>query len=370
MRTPTLRTRPGQWLRWMAAPLALGLTAVACVPAPPVEKAPYTIVTFGANGESFGPSVSDDERYIVFTSEASNLTSDPDNGRTDIFLWDRFTSTMKNLTAAADGDSLGGVISGDGSTVAFYSDATNLTADPDNGHFDVFTIDLATSAVVNHTAGGDDFSGFPAISDDGSVVVFQSYASNLIGSDDDGGAPDIFTVSASGLTQVTGDGAFFQPTVSGDGRTVGFQAYDAFGATADDPVVVLTGAVTAVPSGTGPYAGELSLSDDGRSAAFRAFSSPTGVIRIGDTVVSNPDEASTDPALTDDGGEVVYSSSSAFIVRSRPGGSTTAVAAGNGPLRTPAVAATTGLVAFTSYATDLLAIGDPNGTIGDIVTVP
>jgi Tol biopolymer transport system component len=338
---------------------------------PPPESAPYTIITFGANGESFGPSVSDDERYVVFTSEASNLTSDPDNDRTDIFLWDRFTSTMKNLTAGADGDSLGGVISGDGTTVAFYSDATNLTADPDNGQFDVFTIDLATSTVVNHTAGGDEFSGFPAVSDDGSVVAFQSYASNLTaGGDDDGGAPDIFTASGAGITQVTDGGDFFQPTVSGDGLTVGFQAYNAFGGTADEPVVVLTGAVSGVQSSPGAYAGELSLSDNAGRVAFRTFTAPNGAIQVNGAIVSNPDEASTDPALTDDGSAVVYSSSSGFIVRTRVGGTTSAVAAGNGPLRTPAVAATTGLVAFTSYATDLLAIGDPNGTIGDIVTVP
>lgn len=153
---------------------------------PPIEQAPYTIITFVANGESFGPSVSDGERYVVFTSEASDLTADHDNGR----------------------------------------------------------------------------------------------------------------------------------------------------------------------------------------AAFRTFTTPNGAVQVNGTVVSNPDEATTDPALTDDGSAVVYSASSGFTVRTRVGGATAAEAAGNGPLRTPAVAATTGLVAATSYATDLIPAGDPNGTIGDIVTAP
>jgi hypothetical protein len=328
---------------------------------------PYTYVTYGADGESYAPSISDDERYVVFTSEATNLTADADNGATDIFVFDRFTSTTRNLTAGADGDSFGGVVSGDGTTVAFYSEATNLTADPDNGQTDVFKLDLASGTVTNLTPLGDDFSGFPAISDNGSVVAFQSYASNVtVGGDADGGAPDIFTATPGGNIQITTAGDFFaQPTISGDGITVGFQAYGAFGGTDTEPVVVTAGGVSSVRSTTGVYSGEADLSDDGIVAAFRTFTQPDGIIQVGAGDVSDPASASTDPAISDDGTKVAYTEGD-DVVLTVVGGATTTVAAGNGPSGDAAIAGNGDVVAFTTYSTDLIP-QDANGTIGDIV---
>jgi Tol biopolymer transport system component len=350
-----------------AGPAVLGITAAACVEMPPPEPVPpYTNLTAGADGESYSPSVSDDGRYVVFTSDATNLTGDADNGKSDIFVKDRYTNTLRNLTAAGNGDSLGGVVSGDGSTVAFYSEATNLTADADNGQTDVFSMDINTGVVTNHTRFGDDFSGFPSISDAGDHVAFQSYASNVtLGGDADGGLPDIFAATPRGNVQVTTAGDFFdQPAISGNGITIGFQAYGAFGGTLNEPVVVTVGSVTGVPSATGTYSGELDLSDNGLVPAFRTFSSPNGVIQVGTGPVSDPGTASTDPALTDDGSRVAYTAGDNVVV-TIVGGATATVAAGNGASGEASVSGNGKIVAFTSYATDL-GVTDGNGAVGDI----
>lgn len=350
---------------WLVGPAIIAVGAAACAPMPPTP-APLINFTNGANGESYDPSVSDNGRFVVFTSEASNLVPGDTNGHTDVFLGDRTTGKVRNLTAGANGDSVGGVISGDGTTVAFYSAASNLTGDADNGQFDVFTKRLSNNSVTNLTAGGDEFSGFPSISDNGAVVAFQSYASNLVAGDEDGGLADVFRASGGAVTQVTGSGDFFdQPVVSGDGGTVGFQAYGAFGGTQDEPRVVTVGAVSGTPSDPGSYAGELSLSDDGAVAAFRTFRNSVGVIQVGAADVSDPAASATDPSVNDAGNKVAYTVGDTVVVTT-VGGTTTTVATGNGAVGEPALSGNGLVVAFTSYATDP-GVADTNGALGDII---
>lgn len=84
----------------------------------------------------------------------------------------------------------------DGSVIAFQSDATNLVAGDTNGYTDVFVRDTAlgtTERVSVATRGdqGDEISVLPSISADGRLVAFQSYAENLV-PDDGNGKPDVF----------------------------------------------------------------------------------------------------------------------------------------------------------------------------------
>ena len=101
--------------------------------------------TGGAQGDasSFRPSISNDGRFVAFTSEATNLVVGDTNGENDVFVWDRVTRTITRLSETADGEqgdriSADPNISGDGSWVVFYSDATNLVPDDTNGKGDVF----------------------------------------------------------------------------------------------------------------------------------------------------------------------------------------------------------------------------------------
>src|SRR5207248_2258332 len=102
----------------------------------------------------------------------------------------------------ADGDSQYPQISGDGLSVAFQSDATNLVAGDTNASTDVFVRQLAQPGFAARTIrasvnaqGAQTPNGaksrFPSISQDGSLVAFESDANNLV-PNDQGGFVDIF----------------------------------------------------------------------------------------------------------------------------------------------------------------------------------
>jgi hypothetical protein len=82
--------------------------------------------------------------------------------------------------------------------VAFESDADNLVADDTNNKIDIFVHDLQTGTTTRVSvdlAGveGNDNSNAPSISADGSSVIFESDATNLVGvGNDSNGVPDIF----------------------------------------------------------------------------------------------------------------------------------------------------------------------------------
>src|SRR4029079_9492975 len=104
-------------------------------------------------------------------------------------------------------------ISGDGRFVTFLSDATDLVAGfkDMNGNFqgngrDVFVRDmigqtttLASPRRGTTTTTGKGGSNFPAISEDGRFVVYQSMASDMVARDTSGGTPgqsDVFIFPA------------------------------------------------------------------------------------------------------------------------------------------------------------------------------
>ena len=145
--------------------------------------------------------VSDDGRYVVFESEASNLVDDDANGLKDVFVRDLELRTTARVSVDvnggdADNSSARPAISGDGRYVAFESGATDLIAGGTGGVGDVFVRDLLTGQTTRITvalAGGepDGPSGRSSISGDGRYVTFVSAAGNLV-SGDTNGIADIF----------------------------------------------------------------------------------------------------------------------------------------------------------------------------------
>lgn len=96
-----------------------------------------------ADGDSSGPAISADGRFAVFTSSATNLASNDGNDEDDVFrvrIADGATQCVSQTVdgSSGDGPSWNGVISGDGSVVAFTSDATDLGAGPDDHFAGVF----------------------------------------------------------------------------------------------------------------------------------------------------------------------------------------------------------------------------------------
>jgi Tol biopolymer transport system component len=147
-------------------------------------------------GVGAAPAVSADGRYIAFISAADSWCApteecrqDP-RRRVDVFVRDTVKHVTRRVSRSRTGGNANGssswpAISTDGRYVAFTSDASNLVAEDHNGQADVFVSDVATGTtdLVSRRADGrvgNQASGYPAISGDGSIVAFQSLASDLL----------------------------------------------------------------------------------------------------------------------------------------------------------------------------------------------
>lgn len=97
------------------------------------------------NGASSMPRMSDDGRWIVFRSTASDLVADEASGQPGVFLFDRENGTVELLSQTAGGGPVLGMssvplISPDGKTVAFQSLADGLAAGDCNEAMDIFAL--------------------------------------------------------------------------------------------------------------------------------------------------------------------------------------------------------------------------------------
>jgi Tol biopolymer transport system component len=170
-------------------------------------------ISIGVNGDesnrwSGSPSVSDDGRYIAFSSEATNLVPDDTNGYEDIFLYDRQTGELIRVSVAndkteADSSSNFPAISGNGRYVVFQSEAGNLVADDTNRTQDIFVYDQIDDTIrrVSVKADGSEARGsgkVPTISADGRFIAFEFFGALV--SDDTNEASDIYLAD-----QLTGE---------------------------------------------------------------------------------------------------------------------------------------------------------------------
>ena len=151
-----------------------------------------------ANGNSeIAPELSADGRYVVFGSWASNLVANDTNNAKDVFVHDRQTGITSRVSISiygAEGNLSTGLqdspdISADGRYVVFSSNATNMIPDDSNGRTDIFLLDRQTGQLLGisrqPTQGslGNDKSEFAAISGDGTTIAFESSATNLVSND-------------------------------------------------------------------------------------------------------------------------------------------------------------------------------------------
>ena len=199
-----------------------------------------------ANNTSFRSSISANGRFVVFSSEASNLVPGETNNSTDIFVRDTLANTTTRVSISSTGDgandgSYRPSISADGRFVTFDSDASNLVPGDTNNSTDIFVRDLSTNAITLVSVGssgerGNDNSFNSSISANGRFVAFHSKATNLVPGDTNN-SRDIFvrdlltntttliSVSSSGER---GNGDSFNllspGAISADGRFVGFES--------------------------------------------------------------------------------------------------------------------------------------------------
>jgi Tol biopolymer transport system component len=145
---------------------------------------------------SFTQGIAADGRHVAFTSDATNLVPGDTNGARDAFLHDRLGSSTVRVSVGSGGFETDGPtsavrVNANGTVVCFDSAATNLVPGDTNGVQDVFARDLASgitsrvsvSSQGDQTDGETDASG---ISGDGRLVNFTSLATNLVPGDTNG----------------------------------------------------------------------------------------------------------------------------------------------------------------------------------------
>lgn len=326
------------------------------------------------NNRSEFADITDDGRYVVFQSEASNLVPNDTNNDWDIFFRDIQTGQIERISvsstgAQANGYSLFADISANGRFVTFFSSASNLVPNDTNGRDDIFLFDRQTAQIerVSVSSTGiqsNGFSTFPDISADGLYVVYESIASNLVPNDTNN-ATDIFlynrlsrTTQRISLT-TTGqqsDGPSSYGVIAVNNRHVTYVSYGA-NVHPDDPNIL----------------GDIYLRD--------IVAGTTELITYGfDNQPANNN--SHYPFISNDGRFIVYHSEadnlvpndtnneSDIFLKDRQTGITRRVnlsllgVQGNGPSSNPAISANGRFLVFQSQATNLV----PNDTNNSIDT--
>jgi len=288
-----------------------------------VERVSVTSAGDEANGCSYGASLSDTARFVVFQSYATNLVPGDSNGEADLFLRDRDADgngdfdgrhmTTTRVSSAigggdSDGHSFGGTIVRDGSALFFSSYATNLVAGDTNGFCDVFRRDLATGVTtrVSTAADGtqsDGESSAPKPSADGTKLLFLSTASNLVAGDGNGQHDvflrDLATGTVERISVATGGLEGNGPStsiggMSDDGRYVLFGSY-ATNLVADDgngqPDVFVRDRLLGTTV-------RVSVASDGTAANDRSF--PGAIAADGSRVAFTSHATNLDPQDDDD----------------------------------------------------------------------
>ncbi|MBI4324867.1 MAG: PD40 domain-containing protein [Chloroflexi bacterium] len=116
------------------------------------------------NGRSYWPQISADGRHVAFRSAASDLVPGDANGWDDIFLFDRLTGQTTLLshsldsTATANGMSLGLAMAAEAKLVVFNSAASDLVDVDHNETVDVFAVPVEQTALVDLDQDGLDDS--------------------------------------------------------------------------------------------------------------------------------------------------------------------------------------------------------------------
>jgi Tol biopolymer transport system component len=162
------------------------LAAIAVTPHSWTERVSLNSNSNPGNGHSTHPSLSADGRYVVFESLANNLVPGDINGDRDVFVYDRQTNTTRAVSVDIIGNHRRGTsshpsISADGRYVVFQSTASFSGIDAremdTDGQSDIYIKDLKTSEIYllsTFQLGYSKEAFFnPTISADGRHVAFE-----------------------------------------------------------------------------------------------------------------------------------------------------------------------------------------------------
>ncbi len=277
----------------------------------------------GNADSSLGSLTSANGRHVVIGSRSSNLMvgQQDNNNRTDVFLFDRVSNSMTLISGAlgsssltANGDSYPSAISADGSWVLFQSDASNVISGvtDSNGSWDVFlyerssgTTTLVSRALGSATSTPNNQSIPTAISADGNWVLFYSGATNLVSgvTDINAGTWDVFLFERSSGTTTLVSRALGSATTTANGNSISTAL------SADGNQVLFRSTASNVISG---------LNDSNSSDDVFLFDRTTGtttlVSRALGSATTTANNSSFPTAISADGNQVLFSSRATNVI--------------------------------------------------------
>lgn len=237
------------------------------------------IASATANGASYAvPSVNRDGRFVAFTSFASNLTTNDHNVNRDVIVRDLREQTTVLASVATNGFSGNGFssepfLSQNGRFVAFTSTANDLVPLDNNDRRDVFVYDLQTrtmtlGSVATNGGSGNNSSFAPVISEHGDYLFFRSTATTLAPGPFTSGSENLFwrnlqTGTTVALTTTGGTNS----AISRDGRYAGYRPVNS-------SFLYIWDSVAAARIHTNaPFSGNLlAISPDGNRVAYMSGS--------------------------------------------------------------------------------------------------
>ena len=182
----------------------------------------------------------DDGRYVAFGMYGKGIDGSTGNYR-QVFWRDRKTGITKLVSKTPAGEegnnnSLMPAISADGKSVAFESYATNLCGEDNNGVRDVFVwnessgrVTLVSKSQQGGTANGESYE--PTISGNGSVIAYTSNASDIVRLEPVFSTPNVYVYTGGNSIFITKDyetgkaAGGYSPSISEDGSKIAFCAY-------------------------------------------------------------------------------------------------------------------------------------------------
>ncbi|WP_328958707.1 hypothetical protein [Kitasatospora purpeofusca] len=366
--TRTSRTSRNRWLAGGGVLAAAAVIAATAAPAQalarPVAHGTVQIST-GVNGtapdgQSAAQGISADGRYALFTSWGTNLVGQPGKGGRDAYVTDLRNGRTERVNLSDADEPLNGftdyvAINANGRYVAFDSEAEGVAPGARvTGRDEVYLRDRWTgrTELVSGSAAGTDTDQYhssyaPSISADGRYVAFVSSRTDLdptvvdteppaTGADPSLARPYTWKYNVyltDRRTHTTrlisrdfngkpGESLSVHPTISADGRTIGFSSLSALlpedqptAAPAPADVEPTPGAAEAARRITPPGAAQ-SLASHPTSAVYYVYDVPTGrltpVSTGTDGVLGNSSFAAT---ISPDGRRAIYT-------LAEPGGST------------------------------------------------
>lgn len=270
------------------------------------------------NSDSRYPRVTEDGRYVVFASLASDLVAGDANGAPDVFRYDRSTGTML-LVSVSDAELQQNIghweprmcdISDDGRYIAFVTRATNLSGY--DYHFsdrDVYyrdTVDETTRLISIAYLGDYRDTGWePSVSASGEWVSFTSN-SWMMHPDDSDSNDDVFVWhNASGLIEIASQ------TAAGFGGTGGNSSKSTI--TPDGRYVVFESSCTDLHADDTATSQDIYLRDRAAGTTSLVSYNDDGSVYAGSWASSFP--GCTDASVSSDGRFVTWQSSHRYMTQ-------------------------------------------------------